>query len=55
MKTDYFLKQYIITTYKDNKNTIYQINIFERESKTTYKIRNQNIINKIQKHFVFVS
>lgn len=47
MKTDYFLKQYIITTYKDNKNIIYQINIFERESKTTYQITNQNIIKRI--------
>lgn len=48
MKSDYFFKKHIITTYSDYKNNIYQINIFDKETKTTYKITDLKIIEKVK-------
>ena len=48
MKTDYFLKMYIITTYTDNKNNIFQIDIYDKETKTTHRITSLEIIEKIK-------
>ena len=46
MKSDYFLKKHIITTYSDYKNNIYQIDVFDKETKTTYRITDLKIIEK---------
>ena len=46
MKSDYFFKKHIITTYSDYKNNIYQIDIFDKETKTTYRITDLKIIEK---------
>lgn len=51
MKSDYFFKKHIITTYRDYKNNIYQIDIFDRETKTTYRVTNLEIIEKAKKEF----
>ena len=48
MKSDYFFKKHIITTYSDYKNNIYQIDIFDRETKTTYKVTDLKIIEKVK-------
>ena len=47
MKSDYFLEKQIITTYRDYKNNIYQIDIFNRERKTTYRVTSLEIIANI--------
>ena len=47
METDYFFKKCIITTYTDNKN-IFQVDIFNKETKTTYRITNLEMIDKIK-------
>lgn len=46
MKSDYFFKKYIITTYSDYKNNLYQIDIFDKETKTTYRVTDLKIIEK---------
>lgn len=46
MKRDYFFKKHIITIYSDYKNNIYQINIFDKETKTTYRVTDLKIIEK---------
>ena len=46
MKSDYFFKKHIITTYSDYKNNIYQIDIFDKETKTTYRVTDLKIIEK---------
>ena len=46
MKSDYFFKKHIITIYSDYKNNIYQIDIFDKETKTTYRVTDLKIIEK---------
>ena len=48
MKTDYFFKKCIITTYTDNKNNISQVEIFDKETKTTYRVKSLEMIDKIK-------
>ena len=48
METDYFFKMYIITTYNDNKNNIFQVDIFDKETKTTYTTKDLKLIEKIK-------
>ena len=48
MKSDYFLKKHIITTYSDYKNNIYQIDVFDKETKTTYRVTDLKIIEKVK-------
>lgn len=48
MKTDYFFKMYIITTYTDNNNNIFQVDIFDKKTKTTYRTKDLKLIDKIK-------
>ena len=48
MRTDYFLKMYIMTTYTDNKSNIFQVDIFNKEIKTTYRVKSLEMIDKIK-------
>ena len=47
MESDYFFKKYIVTTYSDNKNNIFQVDVFDKETKTTYRIKDLKVIEKV--------
>jgi hypothetical protein len=48
MKTDYFFKDYILTTYKDHKREIFKIEIYDRKQKKTYRTLNKEIIERLE-------
>lgn len=52
MRTDYFLEKHIITTYRDHKNNIFQIDIKDMETRITYRITNLEIIEKIKERLI---
>ena len=52
MKSDYFFKKQIIKNYNDYKNNIYKIDIFDKETKTTYRVTDLKIIEKAKEKLV---
>jgi hypothetical protein len=51
MRTDYFLKDYIFTYYKDNKNNTFKVDIYNRKEKKTYRILDKEIIERLFRRF----
>ena len=48
MITDYFFKDFIIATYREDKNNIFKIEIYDRKEKKTYRIQDKKLIEKIK-------
>ena len=48
MREDYFLRDYIYTTYKDNKNNIFKVEIYNRKEKKTYRIIDKEMIERFK-------
>ena len=48
MREDYFLRDYIYTTYKDHKNNIFKVEIYNRKEKTTYRIIDKEMIERFK-------
>ena len=47
MKTDYYFKNFIITTYTDHEGKVYQIDGYVKGEKKLHRTTNEKLIQKI--------
>lgn len=53
MINDLYFKKIIISYYMDNKKNIFQINIFDKQNKTNYVLKNKIVINNFIKKYLY--